>query len=1218
MPRRLIAALIAASTLIATVVVTGEVASAQTGPIAGDGTTSGTAGASCWGIKQQNPSATDGVYWLNNAAMEAPERYYCDMTTDGGGWVLVGRGRNGWNFSTEGQGNRATVRDVVDGTGAFAPATLPSDEIDRLLNNQTVESLADGIRLRRATTTNGSTRQEFRLKPRPFGKWSWGLDGGIILNDIKVNGVSYGTSNTRDTYATWADVATGMTDQNNERRIRTTVQANKNYQGGFALGNKYAGTNTSIRGNSTSTSYLWEYTTEAYPLGFTQVFIRPKISNAQAGFTQLPEAGLPAVTQPFRLKNRAENAPWGVVGIDHTDEATAEPWQTNALSIQVVGDRVFVGGRFTGVQNGPGATPVAQPYLAAFDRNTGQWIDSFRPVLDGRVWDIQVAPDGNLYIGGDFLQVNGNADATALAKINPVTGAVVSGWKGDLARSGSTVRPLVRAIAVAPDGVYVGGNFNRLTGGTWNQISVGRAVKLNHTNGSPISAWKPVPSATVVDMDVTPAGSRVYLAGYFNSLKSDTTKGYFAAVNSTDGTPVPGQLPFQPSIGAVKTYQQAVMVDGAYVYVGGSEHNLQKYRMSDNALVGNHILRQGGDIQAFAKLNDSIFMACHCGDQLYSDTNNYTSTAGHSRLDPVNLAAQLDQNFRFQRNWLPPALKGAYGEGPWDFATTPDQCLFMAGDLTKSGGTNDAASWVGGFAKYCPDDSIAPSTPSNVTVTPSGTAATITFTPGTDASGSVQHWVYKNDRVIGTTWTNTFTDPTATTMARYTVRAVDDSRNKSATAPIVSFIPPAPVLGTYVAADGAGWSYLDTGVDPGPTWAAGAFDDSSWSTGTAPLGWNDPVTTQIGAAKPIVSYFRKDFVANKSGLGSLRLKVRRDDGAAVYLNGVELARTNLPGGALANDTLATEYISGAPETQFFEFSVPASLLNDGDNTIAVRLHQASAQNGDADFDLSLEGLGVVGDAAAPSAPSVTAVGGPGSVSLNWTASNDTNLIGYEILRDAQTVAFVGAPATAYTDAGLAFSESHQYRVRAVDGDGNSATSNPVSATTQPNTALMSYGSQWKWRYEDAAPAAEWNTDGFDDSTWNTGAAEFGYGENDEATVMSTNPTPRPLIGYFRTTVNIPDPGAFAQVTLDAIRDDGIVVYVNGVEVGRNNIAAGTVTGTTPAVQALSVRAEELAPVTMSIPSSAFRAGSNTIAVSVHNSDRWSGDLSFNMKLTGVI
>src|SRR3954469_24050272 len=69
-----------------------------TGPTSHTGLTSDDAAPSCWAIKQSFPSSNDGVYWLETAALEAPQQFYCDMTTDGGGWVLVGRGRNGWKW----------------------------------------------------------------------------------------------------------------------------------------------------------------------------------------------------------------------------------------------------------------------------------------------------------------------------------------------------------------------------------------------------------------------------------------------------------------------------------------------------------------------------------------------------------------------------------------------------------------------------------------------------------------------------------------------------------------------------------------------------------------------------------------------------------------------------------------------------------------------------------------------------------------------------------------------------------------------------------------------------------------------------------------------------------------------------------------------------------------------------------------------------------------
>jgi hypothetical protein len=1190
---------------------------------AGDGATSSTAGASCWGIKQEYPGSADGVYWLNNASLEAPEQYYCDMTTDGGGWVLVGRGRNGWTFQTEMQGSRTAVRDVVDGPAAFTPARLGSAEIDKLLGGQPVDSLADGIRLRRATTNDGSIRQEIRMRVKAgFGRWSWAFDSGILLDDISIDGTSYGTSNTRDTnLSSWAGVGSGLSgsSNNSERRVNTILASNKGWQGGFALGNTYTDTTTRIRGSQSPDDYLWEYTTERYPLGFTQVFIRPRIANAEAGFAALPAQGLPAEAARANLSSRAEVAPWGVVGIDHTNEATTEPWYTNALAIRRLGSTVFVGGRFTGVQNGPNAAQVSQPYLAAFDVTTGEWLSAFRPVLDGRVWAIEVTAQGKLLIGGDFTTVNGDTLRSGLAALDPVTGAVDTSFKADLDRiDTSGQRAIVRDIEVNGNNVYVAGNFNRVTGGTWNQITVTRAVKLSALDGTPQSAWKPQPNGTVISMDTTPAGDRVYMAGYFSSLRGDTTKGYFGAVNGTDGDIVPGLASFQPSVGSSKKYQQATIVDGDHVYVGGSEHNIQKYRLSDGVMVRSHITRQGGDAQAMMRIGDSIYVGCHCGHGLYSDSNVYSpSPAGMSRVDPVNLTAKLSADtFAYDRDFVPAGLKGDRGEGTWAFESTPEGCAYMAGDFQRSGGDGQSVNnWVGGFAKFCPQDAAVPSAPADVAAAPGVDGVRVTFTAGTDGSGSVVNWVYRDDRVVGVTWGNSFTDPAPAGVHRYTVRSVDATGNKSAApAPLSVTVLPVVVEQPLVTA-GSTWQYSDTGAQAPAGWNTLGFS-GGWSTGTASFGWNDPVTTTVGASLPVTTYFRKEFPASPDGLASLELRLRRDDGAIAFLNGVEVARSNMPGGPVTASTLATDYAWGAGETDFSSFTLPATLLAEGTNVLAVEVHQASTANADASFDAELVGRGGIGDTDAPAPFTLSGSGQSGTVGLTWDTPADLALGGFTVVRDGMPLAVLQASATSYLDTGLPFGQMPNYQVAAFDTSGNTRWSNSVAVSTGSDPDLMAFGSTWRYSYDGSEPAGGWTGEGYDDSAWAQGAGELGFGDADEDTVLTTAAAPRPLVSYYRATIQLDDPTDFSSVLFDVVRDDGVVVYVNGVEVGRNNMPAGAVTNTTGAVTALTTRAEETTPVTFSVPASAFHGGTNTIAVSVHNTDRWSGDMSFDLRAVG--
>ncbi|MES2767384.1 MAG: alkaline phosphatase PhoX [Bacteroidota bacterium] len=159
---------------------------------------------------------------------------------------------------------------------------------------------------------------------------------------------------------------------------------------------------------------------------------------------------------------------------------------------------------------------------------------------------------------------------------------------------------------------------------------------------------------------------------------------------------------------------------------------------------------------------------------------------------------------------------------------------------------------------------------------------------------------------------------------------------------------------------GTEWKYYDNGGFADAGWTLPDFSDVIWNKGKAPLGYgNGDEATTIGfgsnaAFKNITSYFRKSFtVGDTSGFKTLVLRLKRDDGAVIYLNGTELIRNNMPGGTLTNQTLAGSYIEGAEENEFIAYYIDKSVLKTGLNIIAAEIHQNSPTSTDTRFDLDL-------------------------------------------------------------------------------------------------------------------------------------------------------------------------------------------------------------------------------------------------------------------------
>ncbi len=156
------------------------------------------------------------------------------------------------------------------------------------------------------------------------------------------------------------------------------------------------------------------------------------------------------------------------------------------------------------------------------------------------------------------------------------------------------------------------------------------------------------------------------------------------------------------------------------------------------------------------------------------------------------------------------------------------------------------------------------------------------------------------------------------------------------------------------------WSYLDTGSDQGTAWRNAGFGDGSWKKSTGTFGYgNGYELTNVGygsnaSAKYVTTYFRRTFnVSNAASFNRLDLYFLVDDGAVFYLNGVEIGRNNMPTGNIAYNTYAAGEKPDANEAWESLVGLPATALRDGENVLAVEVHQGSASSPDMLFDMGL-------------------------------------------------------------------------------------------------------------------------------------------------------------------------------------------------------------------------------------------------------------------------
>ena len=159
--------------------------------------------------------------------------------------------------------------------------------------------------------------------------------------------------------------------------------------------------------------------------------------------------------------------------------------------------------------------------------------------------------------------------------------------------------------------------------------------------------------------------------------------------------------------------------------------------------------------------------------------------------------------------------------------------------------------------------------------------------------------------------------------------------------------------------------------------------------------------------------------------------------------------------------------------------------------------------------------------------------------------------------------------------------------------------------------LVARGATWQYYDRGGMDGKTWNQVVYNTTGWGEGVAPLGCGDHyAPATAVSATAG---LTCYFRHRFSIGETiGEEVTFWMETEFDDGMVLYVNGLEAFRRNMPEGSVSHTTASTSAVGTTAQR---ERIQLRGSLFRKGTNLIAVEVHDNGDHASDLYWDCSLT---
>ena len=606
---------------------------------------------------------------------------------------------------------------------------------------------------------------------------------------------------------------------------------------------------------------------------------------------------------------------------------------------------------------------------------------------------LESSADGSrVFVGGHFQQI-GAVHRARLASVRTADGTVDTAFT---ATAGGRVRALLRQGSA----LFVGGEFGSI-GATPQRL----VARVDTRTGAMTPGWDPVLTGGAVrGFALSPDGVRLYLAGSFTGVDSATDTRYAAAVIAATGVLSSWRAPVDQPL-----FDIAAVGGSVHLGVGGPgipNNRLQKHSATTGAEVHRYIA--DGDLQDLEVWGDTLYVGGHwdtdfaglprtmlvavdLADDHITDwaprvaglygvwkilagpegvwlAGEFTQVGGQSRRgfaflptatpQPPSQRLLVDRfgTWRHRSGSAPTGWNSrTFDDSTW--ATGRGELGFGDGDegtriaatrtlyVRRSFTVTDRTSWRqlhlrvladAGAAVYVNGTEVARDNLPAGPLTAETRAPTGKWTR--DERTYVEVDVPASLLVNGTNAVavevHTATDPEDMSFAL-------ELLGEPATAPV-------ELVGTNWV-----WRFRDNGVTPPAAWRTRNFDHNSWRRGRGQLGAGDgDEATVVNRTNPahLTDWYRLWFpVTDRARFRWATLRLLVDDGAIVHLNGVEIARDNMPGGTIAPNTKAVAARSNAAERTWRNFPVPLHLLVEGSNLLAVEVHQSGAWDPDTSF-----------------------------------------------------------------------------------------------------------------------------------------------------------------------------------------------------------------------------------------------------------------------------